>query len=73
MSKLENILQKHPEIHVDQARNGKWNFRHDDNLQGPDAEYFGRGCFASREDAIRAAFNEYDVEINEAKSKKPHR
>lgn len=62
---LLSHLEEHPEIHVEQARDGKWTFRHDDNETGPDAEYFRHGLFSTREEAIRAAFDEYGVEIEE--------
>lgn len=67
----EAILEGHPEIHIDQARDGKWNFRHDDNAAGPDAEYGRRGSFSTREEAIRAAFDEYGVEVEETSAARP--
>lgn len=60
---LQTILEEHPEIHVEQARDGKWNFRHDDNEHGPDDEYFRRGCYVTQAGAILAALDEYGVEI----------
>lgn len=58
----ESLLAEHPEIHIEQARDGKWTFRHDDNEDEPDAEYFAVGEYASRAEAIDAAFGEYGVE-----------
>lgn len=68
---MEAILEEHPEIHIDQAKDGKWNFRHDDNAAGPDAEYGRRGSFSTREEAIRAAFDEYGVEVEETSAARP--
>lgn len=60
---LEKTLLDHPEVHVEQAKDGKWQFRHDNNEQGPDHDYFRAGVYASRADAAMAAFAEYDVEL----------
>lgn len=68
---LESALEDNSEIHIDQARDGKWNFRHDDNAAGPDAEYGRRGSFSTREEAIRAAFDEYGVEVEETSAARP--
>lgn len=63
---VEAILLEHPEIHIDQAQDGRWNFRHDDNDQVANAAYWRRGCFTSREKAIRAAFDKYGETFEEA-------
>lgn len=70
-TELLSHLKEHPEIHIDQARDGKWNFRHDDNAAGPDAEYGRRGSFSTREEAIRAAFDEYGIEVEEMSAARP--
>lgn len=60
---LRAALKRHPEIHVEQAFDGQWNFRHDDNEAGPDDNYSKRGCYLTEAGAILAAFGEYGVDL----------
>lgn len=73
LSFLEAELVKHPEIHIDQAKDGLWHFRHDDNEEPPDDEYWTHGTYGSRGAAIRGAFEEYDIEIHADRAHPPPR
>lgn len=58
---FESALSVRPEIHIEQAADGKWNFRHDDNEEEPDDEYFAHGCYPSKRECVIAAFEEYKL------------
>lgn len=63
---IHQLLEDHPEIHIEQAKDGKWTFRHDDNEVGPDDQYFAKGSFNTKDEAIIAAFDEYGVEFRKS-------
>ena len=47
------LFKRHPEIHVDQARDGKWNFRRDDNAAEPGPDYYENGSYSTNAQAAR--------------------
>ena len=58
------LLQEHPEIHIDLANDQRWSFRHDDNVDPPDDEYWACGGYSTKREAIIKAFEAYGIDVD---------
>lgn len=59
---ITEILEENPNIVVEVASDGDWNFRNsDDPTPSEGNEYFEIGCFGSKNAAIKAACDKYDI------------
>lgn len=63
-SYLAALIEDHDEIVIDQAADGAWNFRHqDDPVPDPDDSYWACGQHDSKTDAFKAAAEKYDIHV----------